>query len=46
MDFPERIETGMQRALRYATANGCPPILAKALRHAVFPGGARIRPLD
>lgn len=44
MDFPERIETGMQRALRYATANGCPPILAKALRHAVFPGGARIRP--
>jgi len=44
MDFPERIEAGMQRAVRYATANGCPPILAKALRHAVFPGGARIRP--
>lgn len=44
MDIPERIETGMQRALRYATANGCPPILARALRHAVFPGGARIRP--
>ncbi|TPP06768.1 polyprenyl synthetase family protein [Rhizobium glycinendophyticum] len=44
MDFPDRIESGMQRALRFATANGCPPILAKALRHAVFPGGARIRP--
>lgn len=44
MDFPDRIENGMQRALRYTTANGCPPILAKALRHAVFPGGARIRP--
>jgi geranylgeranyl diphosphate synthase type II len=44
MDLPERIETGLQLALRLATANGCPPLLAKGLRHAVFPGGARIRP--
>lgn len=44
MDVADRIETGMQRSLRFATANGCPPILANALRHAVFPGGARIRP--
>lgn len=44
MDLPERIEAGLQLALRLATANGCPPLLAKGLRHAVFPGGARIRP--
>ena len=44
MDMPERIETGLQMAMHYSTANGCPPKLAKALRHAVFPGGARIRP--
>ncbi|WP_127596912.1 polyprenyl synthetase family protein [Nitratireductor alexandrii] len=44
MDLSERIETGMQTAIRYATANGCPQKLAGALRYAVFPGGARIRP--
>lgn len=44
MDLPERIEAGIHLALRYATANGCPPQLAKAMRYAVFPGGARLRP--
>lgn len=44
MDLPERIESGLQLALRLSTANGCPPLLAKGMRHAVFPGGARIRP--
>lgn len=44
MDLPERIEAGMQLALRYSTANGCPQLLARGMRHAVFPGGARIRP--
>lgn len=44
MDLSDRIETGMQAAIRYATANGCPEKLSGALRHAVFPGGARIRP--
>lgn len=44
MDLSDRIETGMQTAIRYATANGCPQKLASALRYAVFPGGARIRP--
>lgn len=44
MDLSERIETGMQAAIRYATANGCPQKLANAFRYAVFPGGARIRP--
>jgi geranylgeranyl diphosphate synthase type II len=44
MDLSERIEIGMQLSLKLATANGCPPKLAAAMRHAVFPGGARIRP--
>lgn len=44
MDLSERIEAGINLSLRYATANGCPPKLAKAMRHAVFPGGARLRP--
>ncbi|QLF68474.1 polyprenyl synthetase family protein [Peteryoungia desertarenae] len=44
MDLPERIEAGIHLALRYATANCCPPQLAKAMRYAVFPGGARLRP--
>jgi len=44
MDLSDRIETGMQAAIRYATANGCPQKLGDALRYAVFPGGARLRP--
>jgi len=44
MDLSDRIETGMQSAIRFATANGCPQKLSEALRYAVFPGGARIRP--
>ncbi|CTQ71912.1 polyprenyl synthetase family protein [Roseibium alexandrii] len=44
MDLSDRIETGMQTAIRYATANGCPQKLGNALKYAVFPGGARIRP--
>lgn len=43
-DLSERIETALGLALRHATASGCPPKLAEALRHAVFPGGARVRP--
>jgi geranylgeranyl diphosphate synthase type II len=39
-----RIEEALQAALASATAPGCPPRLADAMRHAVFPGGARIRP--
>ncbi|MBJ7414177.1 MAG: polyprenyl synthetase family protein [Niveispirillum sp.] len=44
MDLQERIEAGLQLALLLSTANGCPPLLGKGMRHAVFPGGARIRP--
>lgn len=44
MDLTDRIEAGMHAAIRYATANGCPPKLAQALKYSVFPGGARLRP--
>jgi geranylgeranyl diphosphate synthase, type II len=40
--------TRIEQALAAAVASGesaeCPPKLAGAIRHAVFPGGARIRP--
>ena len=37
-------EEALCAALDHATAGGCPPRLAQAMRHAVFPGGARVRP--
>ncbi len=39
-----RIEQALMSALASIDAGGCPPKLAAALRYAVFPGGARIRP--
>lgn len=40
-----RTEGALEAALGVAGAGrGCPPLLANALRHAVFPGGARLRP--
>ena len=39
-----RIEQALMSALATVDAGGCPPKLASALRYAVFPGGARIRP--
>lgn len=44
MDIAERIETGLHMALHHSTSGSCPAKLAGAFRHAVFPGGARIRP--
>jgi len=44
MHVQERIEQALSAALASAEAPGCPPRLAEAMRHAVFPGGARIRP--
>jgi geranylgeranyl diphosphate synthase, type II len=44
MDVTTRIEQALDAALRQGEAPGHPPGLARALRHAVFPGGARIRP--
>ena len=38
------IERALAEALANTTAAGHPPRLAAAVRHAVFPGGARIRP--
>lgn len=38
------VEQELERALRESTETGCPPRFAEALRYAVFPGGARIRP--
>ena len=39
-----RIEQALATASSNGEAPGCPPKLVGAIRHAVFPGGARIRP--
>ena len=39
-----RIEQSLAAAIATGEQQGCPPKLAGAIRHAVFPGGARIRP--
>ena len=44
MDGVNKIEQALDEALSRAEASGAPPRLASALRYAVFPGGARIRP--
>ncbi len=44
MDAMTRIERTLSSAVGRADASGCPPRLAEAMRHAVFPRGARIRP--
>ncbi len=44
MDSKHRIECALSAALALGEGRGGPPRLAAALRHAVFPPGARIRP--
>jgi geranylgeranyl diphosphate synthase, type II len=44
MNSHTRIETALQAAIKTAQDHAGPPKLAAAMRHAVFPGGARIRP--
>jgi geranylgeranyl diphosphate synthase, type II len=44
MDPMQRIEQALSAALSGAEAPSGPPRLAAAMRHAVFPGGARVRP--
>lgn len=44
MDVMGRIERALQAALERTAQPECPPSLAAAMRHAVFPRGARIRP--
>ncbi|ACF00235.1 polyprenyl synthetase family protein [Rhodopseudomonas palustris] len=44
MDVTNRIERALTEALNQADMAGCPPRLAAAMRSAVFPRGARVRP--
>jgi geranylgeranyl diphosphate synthase type II len=44
MQTSARIEQALEFAIANAASGGAPPLLAAALRHAVFPGGHRIRP--
>ena len=44
MQPSERVEQALEHALAEAAGPGAPPLLAGALRYAVFPGGHRIRP--
>jgi geranylgeranyl diphosphate synthase type II len=39
-----RIESALEVALERGESGAAPPKLAAALRHAIFPGGARVRP--
>jgi len=43
-DDEARIEQTLREALERAAADRAPPRLARALEHAVFPGGGRLRP--
>lgn len=45
MDDKRRVESALETAVALATRSSCPPRLAEAVRYAVFPGGARSRPL-
>ena len=44
MSSSARIEAALAAALAVVDAKGSPPRLAAAMRHAVFPAGARVRP--
>ncbi len=44
MDAKHRIEEALEAALAAGRSEDTPPRLAAALRYAVFPGGARVRP--
>jgi geranylgeranyl diphosphate synthase type II len=44
MDAISRIERALTIAIARADGPGCPPLLAAAVRHAIFPRGSRIRP--
>jgi geranylgeranyl diphosphate synthase type II len=44
LDTSARIEAALQAAVQHAERPCAPPKLSRALNHAVFPGGARVRP--
>lgn len=43
-DADSKIEEVLDAVVGRATDRTCPPLLARAVRYAVFPGGARLRP--
>lgn len=45
MQTRDRVEEALSFSLRRMTREPCPPRLRRALEHAVFPGGGRVRPL-
>jgi geranylgeranyl diphosphate synthase type II len=44
MTMATRVEAALEAAVMRAEAGSAPPLLAQALRYALFPGGARVRP--
>ena len=44
MDRLARIEKTLEDAVARGAVDGSPPILSEAIRHALFSGGARVRP--
>jgi geranylgeranyl diphosphate synthase type II len=44
MSTEPRIELSLKATLQFACETPCPPKLRSAIHHAVFPGGARVRP--
>jgi geranylgeranyl diphosphate synthase type II len=44
MDATARIERALEAAIERAVMPGAPPKLSDAMKYAVFPGGARVRP--
>ncbi len=44
MESLSRIEQTLEEVVSRVTDEAAPPTLAAAMRHAVFPGGARVRP--
>ena len=44
MGVQQRIERQLELALADTEHDACPPTIGRAMRYAVFPGGARIRP--
>ena len=44
MSISRRIETALLDSIARVDGTGCPPTLGEAMRYAVFPGGARVRP--
>lgn len=44
MDTTKRIEDALEWAVSKSERRGAPPTLGRAVRHSVFPGGARVRP--